>query len=61
MLEKNRFIDASQIRVGVRGRVVRLTGMLPSDEQRHMAETDAWCVFGVDNVVNEIEVIGQTT
>ena len=27
-----------------------------SEAQRHMAEHDAWSVFGVDDVVNEIEV-----
>ena len=56
-LEKDPFIDASQIRVGVRRTVVTLAGALPSESQRHMAECDAWYVFGVDKVVNRIEVI----
>lgn len=56
VLEKNPYLDASQIKVGVRERVVRLTGYLPSEGQREMAENDAWCVFGVDKVINEIEV-----
>jgi osmotically-inducible protein OsmY len=55
-IEKNPFIDAGQIRVGVRHRVVRLTGLVHTEEQRLMAENDAWSVFGVDKVVNEIEV-----
>lgn len=55
-LEKDPFIEAGQIRVGVRGTVVTLAGVLPSEAQRHMAECDAWYVFGVDKVVNNIEV-----
>jgi hypothetical protein len=56
VLEKNPYLDAGQVKVGVRNRIVRLTGFLPSEGQRQMAENDAWCVFGVDSVVNEIEV-----
>jgi len=56
VLEKDPFVDAAQLRVGVRGRVVTLAGVMPSEPQRHMAEMDAWYVFGVDNVVNNIEV-----
>jgi hypothetical protein len=55
-LEKDRFVDASQIRVGVRYTTVRLTGQVASEAQRDMAESDAWYVFGVDKVINEIEV-----
>jgi osmotically-inducible protein OsmY len=56
VLEKNPFIDADQIRVGVRHREVRLTDALPNADLRKMAERDTWCVFGVNNVINEIEV-----
>lgn len=55
-LEKDALVDAAQIRVGVRGRVVRLTGLVGSDAVRGAAEADAWYVFGVDDVLNEIEV-----
>ena len=55
-LEKDPFGDATQIKVGVRHRVVRLTGLVQSASERDMAERDAWYVFGVDQVVNEIEV-----
>jgi len=55
-LEKDAWVDASQLRVGVRGRTVTLAGVLPSEAQRDMAERDAWYVFGVDQVVNNIEV-----
>ena len=56
-LEKDPLVDAAQIRVGVRNRTVRLTGALSNESQRHMAECDAWYVFGVDNVLNEINVV----
>ncbi len=55
-LEKDPFLDSSQIRVGVRGTVVRLTGLVPSEAARDAAEWDAWYVFGVDDVINEIAV-----
>ena len=54
-LDKDPLFDASQIRVGVRGRTVRLTGLLPTSAERDAAEWDAWYVFGVDDVINEIE------
>ncbi len=56
-LEKDPFVNAAQIRVGVRNRIVRLTGGVADAAQRHMAECDAWYVFGVDGVINEIELI----
>ncbi len=56
VLEKDPFVDAGQIRIGVRGAVVTLTGLVPADSEREMAEFDAWYVFGVDRVVNRIEV-----
>ncbi|MGE5259320.1 MAG: BON domain-containing protein [Actinomycetota bacterium] len=56
-LDKDPFVDASQVRVGVRHRTVRLTGAVCSQEARDAAEWDTWYVFGVDDVVNELEVI----
>jgi len=55
-LEKDPLLDAAGIRAGARGTVVTLEGVVPSRPQREMAEADAWCVFGVDAVVNRIEV-----
>lgn len=54
VLAKDPLIDASQIRVGVRGRTVRLTGLVRSEASRDAAEWDAWYIFGVDDVINEI-------
>jgi osmotically-inducible protein OsmY len=56
VLEKDPFVDAGRIRVGVRNALVRLTGGVPSKAEREMAEFDAWYVFGVDKVDNRIEV-----
>ena len=56
VLEKDPFVNASQIRIGARNTVVRLTGLVPSEAERDMAERDAWYVFGVDEVENLIEV-----
>lgn len=55
-LDKDPFVDAGQIRVGVRRGVVRLTGLVKSSGMRETAEADAWRVFAVDDVINEIEV-----
>jgi osmotically-inducible protein OsmY len=55
-LDKDPFVDAAQIRVGARRRTVRLTGLVHTDAMRKAAEADAWYVFGVDNVINEIAV-----
>lgn len=54
VLEKDPFVNAGQIRVGVRNTLVRLTGLVPNETERQAAERDAWMVFGVDTVVNEI-------
>jgi osmotically-inducible protein OsmY len=56
VLERNRALDAAQIKVGVRGRTVRLTGLVHARSERQTAEGDAWAVFGVNDVINEIEV-----
>ncbi len=55
-LERDPFVNASQVKVGVRGRVVHLTGLVTSAPERNMAENDAWYIFGVDNVLNDIAV-----
>jgi osmotically-inducible protein OsmY len=56
-LDKDPFVDESQVRVGVRLRTVRLTGSVHSREARDAAEWDALYVFGVDDVINELKVI----
>lgn len=56
VLEKEPLLDASGIGIHVEGAQVTLRGIVASDEQRRAAEHDAWYVFGVDDVINEIEV-----
>jgi osmotically-inducible protein OsmY len=55
-LEKDPFVNAAQIRVGTRSAAVILQGLVPTPSEREMAEFDAWYVFGVDKVINQIEV-----
>ncbi len=55
-LEKDPFVNAEQVRVTARGGVVTLTGLVPTESEREMAEFDAWYVFGVDKVDNRIVV-----
>jgi osmotically-inducible protein OsmY len=56
VLEKDSFVDATQIRVDCREHVVTLDGLVASDVEQQMAEFDAWAVFGVDDVINRIAV-----
>jgi osmotically-inducible protein OsmY len=56
-LDKDPFVDDSQIRVGVRHRTVRLTGSVRTHEARNAADRDTWYVFGVDDVINELQVV----
>lgn len=56
VLEKDPFVNASQIRADTQGSVVTLHGVVKSQEERRMAEHDAWYTFGVDDVVNRLIV-----
>lgn len=55
-LEKDPFVNAGQIRVRTEKAEVILDGYVTSETERHMAECDAWYVFGVDRVDNRIRV-----
>jgi len=55
-LEKEPLVDADQIAVRTAGARVTLSGTLPSDEQRRIAERDAYYVLGVLDVDNRIQV-----
>ena len=57
VLEKDPFVNADQIRISTRDRVVTLDGLVPNEKEREMAEADAWFTFGVDKVINKIEVL----
>jgi osmotically-inducible protein OsmY len=55
-LKKDPFVNVDRIRVSARNCVVTLGGDMPTDAQKDMAEFDAWYVFGVDKVVNNLKV-----
>jgi osmotically-inducible protein OsmY len=57
VLEKDRFVQADQIRVSTRNFIVTLDGAVRTESEKEMAEFDAWYVFGVDNVINNLEVL----
>lgn len=54
--EKDPFVYASLITVDVQRRTVRLGGIVPSEVARRAAVRDAWMLFGVDRVIDEISV-----
>lgn len=56
VLKKDPFVNGERIQVSARNAVVTLEGDVPSAPQKEMAEFDAWYVFGVDKVVNHLEV-----
>ncbi len=56
VLEKDPFVNADQIRVTSNDRTVTLEGLVSNKTESEMAEHDAWYVFGVDNVLNRLEL-----
>jgi osmotically-inducible protein OsmY len=58
VLEKDPLVNASQIRLRSRDAVVTLEGAVATEESRMAAEADAWYLFGVDEVINKLTVIG---
>ena len=58
VLEMDPLVQAGQIRANCRNYVVTLEGCVRTEEERHQAELDAWCLFAVDRVTNRIEVRG---
>jgi len=56
VLEKDPLVHADQIRASVSNCVVTLEGLVGDEEEKKMAELDAWYLFAVDKVINRIEV-----
>jgi len=56
-LEKDPFVNASQIRVGCSAYTATLDGVVPNEFEREMAEADAWYIFRVDRVINRLQVL----
>lgn len=55
VLEKDPFVHAGQLLISVRDRVVTLDGYVASEEEKHLAVMDAWCVPGVEDVIDHIQ------
>jgi osmotically-inducible protein OsmY len=55
-LKKDPFVNDERIRAVARQSVVTLEGDASSAPQKEMAEFDAWYVFGVDKVINRLEI-----
>ena len=56
VLEADPEIDADQIRTNCNGKVVFLDGAVPSEQQKHRAELDAWSLLSIRGVVNRLDV-----
>ena len=56
VLEKDPLVHAHQIRAESHNAVITLHGLLATEEERKMAELNAWYLFGVRDVVNLISV-----
>lgn len=56
VLKKDPFVNEERIRAMGQQSVVTLEGDVPSALQKTMAEFDAWYVFGVDKVINRLEI-----
>ncbi len=56
VLEKDPLVNADGIRIRTLNAVVTLEGLVPSHSEKEMAEMDAWYAFGVDKVINRLEV-----
>ncbi|GMR04463.1 MAG: hypothetical protein BMS9Abin23_0361 [Thermodesulfobacteriota bacterium] len=55
-LEKDRLVDASSVRPGVRDWTVILEGTVRSEAGKKAVEEDAWYIWGVNEVINNIRV-----
>ena len=56
LLEKDPLVHADQLRVGTAGGVVHLDGSVTSEPEKNFAVLDAFCVRGVWDVLDRIEV-----
>ena len=56
VFEIDPLIHSAQLRFDVSNNIVTLQGLLGTHEERRMAESDAWYVYGVTDVINQIAV-----
>lgn len=57
VFEADPVLNPDQIRISSRASVVTLDGHVAADAEKTLAELDAWYLFGVDKVVNRLQVI----
>jgi osmotically-inducible protein OsmY len=58
VLEKDRLVNAAQIRARCRDFTAILDGAVKSGTEKELAEADAWYLFGVADVDNRLKVVG---
>lgn len=56
-LEKDKLISSESIRISTANAVVTLDGIATNAHQAKMAEADAWYIFGVDGVINNLRTL----
>src|SRR6266542_2312462 len=55
-LEKDPFVNADQIRVTTRNRVVTMEGVAPNEDEKEMAEFDAWKFLALEKSINKLKI-----
>jgi len=56
LLDKDPFVAAEGIFVWTQGGVVKLSGVVRGESERQAAESDAWYIWGVRDVINDLIV-----
>jgi len=56
VLAKDPLVNADRMRVRTENSIVTLEGLAASEKDSEMAEMDAWCVLGVNRVINRLEL-----
>jgi len=56
VLETDRRVHAEQIGIRTENHVITLEGVVASEDERRIAEQDAWYLYAVDKVINRLEV-----
>jgi osmotically-inducible protein OsmY len=56
VFEKDPLVNAHTVQVASHDSIVTLSGIAANEKERSAAEHDAWCVFGVNKVINQLVV-----
>ncbi len=57
VLEKDPLLNATRLGASCKDSKIRLGGVVRTAAEKSLAESDAWALFAVDDVVNEIQVL----